>query len=40
VPVTITIVIAWFFLRGAKHDPDEARLKQAQADYERSHREH
>lgn len=38
VPVAITVVIAWFFLRGARHDPDEARLKQVQADYERSKR--
>ncbi len=39
VPVIVTVVIAWFFLRGARHDPDQARLKQVQADYERSHRE-
>jgi hypothetical protein len=35
----VTVVIAWFFLRGAKDDPDAARLKQAQADYERAQRE-
>jgi hypothetical protein len=23
VPLTIVIVLAWFFLRGAKNDPDE-----------------
>jgi hypothetical protein len=39
VPLTVTIVIAWYFLRGARSDPDEARLKQAQADYERAQRE-
>jgi hypothetical protein len=37
--VIVTIVVAWFFLRSAKNDPDAARLKQAQADYERTHRE-
>jgi hypothetical protein len=37
--VIVTVIIAWFFLRVAKHDPDAARLKQAQADYERAHRE-
>ena len=34
VPVVVTIVLAFFFLRSAKNDPDERRLKQAQADYE------
>jgi hypothetical protein len=33
------VVLAWFFIRGARHDPDEARLKRVQADYERSHRD-
>ena len=32
VPLTIVIVLAWFFLRGAKNDPDEQRLRQAQQD--------
>lgn len=27
VPVTLTIVIVWFFLRGWKDDPDEQRWK-------------
>jgi hypothetical protein len=30
VPLTIAIVLAWFFLRGAKNDPDEQRLRKAQ----------
>jgi uncharacterized paraquat-inducible protein A len=30
VPLTIVIVLAWFFLRGAKNDPDEQRLRKAQ----------
>jgi heme/copper-type cytochrome/quinol oxidase subunit 2 len=34
VPVVITIAIAVVFLRGAKNDPDEQRLRQAQRDYE------
>jgi hypothetical protein len=32
-------VLAWYFIRGGRSDPDHARLKQAQADYERAHRE-
>ena len=34
VPVVITAVLAVFFLRGAKNDPDEQRLKRAQEEYE------
>ena len=34
VPVVVTIVIAIVFLRGAKNDPDEQRLRRAQQDYE------
>ena len=34
VPVVVTIVIAIVFLRGAKSDPDEQRLRQAQRDYD------
>jgi hypothetical protein len=32
VPLTIVAVLAWIFLRGAKNDPDEQRLRQAQQD--------
>ena len=34
VPVVVTIVLAVVFLRGAKDDPDEQRLKRVQEDYE------
>ena len=34
VPVVITVAIAFVFLRGARNDPDEKRLRRAQADYE------
>ncbi|HEY2778376.1 MAG TPA: hypothetical protein VGI77_10770 [Gaiellaceae bacterium] len=34
VPVVVTIVLTVVFLRGAKDDPDEQRLKRAQQDYE------
>jgi len=34
VPVVVTIVLAVFFLRSAKNDPDEQRLKRAQKEYE------
>ena len=34
VPVVVTAVLAVFFLRGAKNDPDEQRLKRAQQEYE------
>ena len=32
VPVTITVVLAWFFLRGTRDDPDEKlwRLQDAE----------
>ena len=33
VPVVVTIALAVVFLRGARHDPDEQRLRQAQRDY-------
>jgi hypothetical protein len=31
-------VIAWIFLRGAKNDPDEQRLRKAQQDAEHARR--
>ncbi|HEU5371413.1 MAG TPA: hypothetical protein VFU51_03400 [Gaiellaceae bacterium] len=34
VPVVVTAVLAVVFLRGAKNDPDEQRLRRAQEDYE------
>jgi hypothetical protein len=34
VPVAITIWLTLVFLRGQKNDPDEQRLKRAQAEYE------
>jgi hypothetical protein len=34
VPVAVTIVLAVMFLRGAKNDPDEQRLRRAQKEYE------
>jgi heme/copper-type cytochrome/quinol oxidase subunit 2 len=34
VPVVVTAVLAVVFLRGAKSDPDEQRLKRAQEEYE------
>lgn len=34
VPVVVTIVLAVVFLRGAKDDPDEQRLKRVQEEYE------
>ena len=38
VPLTIVAILAWIFLRGAKNDPDEQRLRQAQQDAEHAHR--
>jgi hypothetical protein len=34
VPVVVTIALAVVFLRGAKDDPDERRLKRVQEEYE------
>lgn len=34
VPLVVVVALAWVFLRGAKDDPDERRLRQAQADDE------
>lgn len=34
VPVVVTILLAFVFLRGAKNDPDEQRLRRAQQEYE------
>jgi heme/copper-type cytochrome/quinol oxidase subunit 2 len=34
VPVVVTAVLAVVFLRGAKNDPDEQRLRRAQEDYQ------
>ena len=36
VPVVVTIVLAVSFLRGAKNDPDEQRLKRVQKEYDAS----
>jgi hypothetical protein len=33
-PVVITLWLTFVFLRGQKNDPDEQRLKRAQAEYE------
>ena len=37
VPVVVTIVLTWVFLRGQKDDPDEQRLRQAQEEYRARH---
>jgi hypothetical protein len=34
VPVVVTIALAYVFLRGAKDDPDEQRLRRAQQEHE------
>jgi heme/copper-type cytochrome/quinol oxidase subunit 2 len=34
VPVVVTVVLTIVFLRSAKDDPDEQRLRRAQRDYE------
>ncbi len=34
VPVVVTIMLTIVFLRGAKNDPDEQRLRRAQKEYE------
>jgi heme/copper-type cytochrome/quinol oxidase subunit 2 len=34
VPVVVTIVLTVFFLRGARNDPDEQRLKRAQQEHD------
>jgi hypothetical protein len=34
VPVVVTAVLAVVFLRGAKNDPDEQRLRRVQEEYE------
>jgi heme/copper-type cytochrome/quinol oxidase subunit 2 len=34
VPVVVTAVLTVYFLRGAKNDPDELRMKRAQHVYE------
>jgi len=34
IPVVVTAVLAVYFLRGAKNDPDEQRLRRVQEDYE------
>ena len=38
VPLTIVAVLAWIFLRGAKNDPDEQRLRKVQEDAKRAQR--
>ena len=38
VPLTIVAVLAWVFLRGAKNDPDEQRLRKVQEDAKRAER--
>jgi hypothetical protein len=32
VPVLITVALAWFFLRGARNDPDEQRRRRLDAE--------
>ncbi len=32
VPLAVVVVLAWVFLRGAKDDPDERRLRRVQAE--------
>jgi heme/copper-type cytochrome/quinol oxidase subunit 2 len=39
VPVIITAALAVVFLRGKKNDPDEQRMRRAQAEYEARHRQ-
>jgi uncharacterized membrane protein len=39
VPVIITAWLTWFFLRSARRDPDQQRLKRVQAEYEARQRE-
>jgi hypothetical protein len=34
VPVVVTIAIAFVFLRGARNDPDQQRMRRAQREYE------
>jgi heme/copper-type cytochrome/quinol oxidase subunit 2 len=34
VPVVVAVVLAIAFLRGAKNDPDEQRLRRVQRDFE------
>jgi hypothetical protein len=38
VPVVVAAVLAWWVLRGTRKDPDAARLKRVQQEYERTHR--
>ena len=38
VPLAIVAVLTWIFLRGAKNDPDEQRLRKVQEDDERARR--
>jgi Tfp pilus assembly protein PilX len=38
VPLIIVAVLAWIFLRGAKNDPDEQRLRKVQEDAKRAQR--
>jgi len=33
VPVVLTAVLVWVFLRGARNDPDEQRLKRVQREW-------
>jgi heme/copper-type cytochrome/quinol oxidase subunit 2 len=35
VPVVITLVLTWVFLRGSRNDPDEQRLRRAQEEHRR-----
>jgi hypothetical protein len=39
VPVVITAGLTWFFLRSARRDPDQQRLKRTQAEYESRQRQ-
>jgi len=39
VPVVVTAVVAYFFLRHARNDPDAERLRRAQREYEARRRQ-
>ena len=34
IPLIVTIVLAYFFLRSARNDPDADRLRRAQREYQ------
>jgi multisubunit Na+/H+ antiporter MnhC subunit len=37
VPVVITAILVWVFLRGGRNDPDEQRLKRVQREWRENH---